>query len=172
MSGTNAILKPQQCVWKKEDIIDFVSRVRKTFDYTKARETSLNYYHFLKKYKKKTLIHCIVHDLTGQLTGINYCFELLAFKIWHPKEENIWKRVRSNLKGDANQDVLNAFAAEVESQTFILDPAQAPDVLTCAKGRRCCANLFTEQYKLTIKPDMIYRGLEGRRRKLRLEGCL
>jgi len=61
---------------------------------------------------------------------------------------------------------LNAFAAEVEShETFILDPAQAPDVLTCAKEVvDALFNLFTEQYKHNI-----IEGLEGRRRKLRLE---
>jgi len=41
---TNAILKPQQCVWKNKEDIDFVSKIayKSLFDYTKSQETSLS----------------------------------------------------------------------------------------------------------------------------------
>jgi signal transduction histidine kinase len=142
----------------------------------KARETSLNYYNFFKEIQKKeTLIHCIVHDLTGQLTGINYCFELLAFQNLTPKGREYLEKGRKQSKKQEMliRDVLNAFAAEVESrETFILDPAQTPDLLTCAK-EVVDALLLTfslNNINLQIKPDIdISKDWKVVGEKLRLE---
>ena len=102
----------------------------------KARETNLNYHHLLKEIQKKEiLIHCIVHDLTGQITGIKYCFELIALQDLTPKgKEYIENGKKQSKKQELLiRDMLNAFSAEVESlNTFTLDPAQVPDILICA----------------------------------------
>lgn len=102
----------------------------------KARENNLNYDYFVKEVQKKEiLIHCIVHDLVGQLTGIKYCFELLGLQNLSPKGMQyleIGKKQSINLEMLID-DILNAFSAEVEAlDAFTVDPAQAPDALICA----------------------------------------
>ena len=141
-----------------------------------ARQTNLSYYHFLKELQKQeTLIHCIIHDLTGQITGINYCFELLSFQNLTPKGREYLENGKKQSKKQAMliRDILNAFAAEVESrETFILDHAQAPDVLICAK-EVVDALLLTfsrNNINLQIKPNIdISRDWKVVGDKLRLE---
>ncbi len=103
----------------------------------KGREISLSYQSLVKEIQKKEiLIHCIVHDLAGQLTGINYCLELLGFQNLTPKGHEyleIGKKQSSKLEM-LIREILDAFSAEVESlDNFILDPAEAPDALVCAR---------------------------------------
>lgn len=102
----------------------------------KARENNLTYDYFVKEVQKKEiLIHCIVHDLVGQLTGIKYCFELLGLQNLSPKGMHyleIGKKQSLKLEMLVD-DILNAFSADVEAlDAFTVDPAQAPDALICA----------------------------------------
>ena len=103
----------------------------------KARENSLTHHKLVKQIQKReSLVHCIVHDLTGQLTGINYCLELLAFQNLTPKGREYLESGRKQSKKQEMliRDILNAFSAEVESlDAFTFNPAQATDSLTCAK---------------------------------------
>jgi signal transduction histidine kinase len=101
----------------------------------KARENSLNHYNLLKEIQKKeVLIHCIVHDLAGQLTGIKYCFELLSMQNLNSKAQeylNIGKK-QCQKQEILIREVLDAFAAEIESlEGTEINPQQAPDALAC-----------------------------------------
>lgn len=58
----------------------------KQFLVQKCRESNLNYQKLVKEVQKKEiLIHCIIHDLAGQLTAIKCCFDLLSFQNLTPK---------------------------------------------------------------------------------------
>ena len=105
----------------------------------RARENSLSYDNLVKEIQKKEiLIHCIVHDLAGQLTGIKYCFELLHLHDLHNLSPKALEYLEIGKKQCQKQEtlireVLDAFSAEVESIDFKVDPLQAPDALLCAR---------------------------------------
>lgn len=103
----------------------------------KARENNLNHYNLVKEIQKKEiLIHCIVHDLAGQLTGIKYCFELLSLQSLTPKALEYLEIGRKQCRKQEIliREILDAFSAEVESlDAFKLEVSQAPDVLVCAR---------------------------------------
>ena len=109
----------------------------KQFLLQKCRESNLNYQKLLKEVQKKEiLIHCIIHDLAGQLTAIKCCFDLLSFQNLTPKGIDYLQTGKKQATKQENliKDVLNAFSAEVESlEAFTVDPEQAPDALSCAK---------------------------------------
>lgn len=103
----------------------------------KGRENRLIYERLVKEIQKKEiLLHCIVHDLAGQITAVANSLELLS-------SENLTALARKFLeigKSQAMQqgmlirEILNAFSADMESiETFIFDPNQAPDVATAVK---------------------------------------
>ncbi|NJM20939.1 MAG: sensor histidine kinase [Richelia sp. RM2_1_2] len=98
-----------------------------------ARENKLNYQHILKEnQKKEVLIHCIIHDVAGQLSGINCCLALLEL-------ENLTEKGRERLEIGRKQtikqemlirEILNAFSQEIQSlESFTDDIETAPDVL-------------------------------------------
>ncbi|MGF1676873.1 MAG: sensor histidine kinase, partial [Rivularia sp. (in: cyanobacteria)] len=98
-----------------------------------ARENKLNYQHILKEnQKKEVLIHCIIHDVAGQLSGINCCLALLEL-------EHLTQKGRERLEIGRKQtikqemlirEILNAFSQEVQSlESFTDDVETAPDVL-------------------------------------------
>lgn len=100
-----------------------------------GRENSLNCYHLSQEIQKKEiLLHCIVHDLAGQLTGIKYCFELLALQNITPKGRdylNIGQK-QVNKQEILMREMLSVFAAEVESlEAFAVNLDQAPSILEC-----------------------------------------
>ncbi len=109
----------------------------KQFLLQKCRESNLNYQKLVKEVQKKEiLIHCIIHDLAGQLTAIKCCFDLLSFQNLTPKGINYLQIGKKQATKQENliKDILNAFSAEVESlEAFTVDPEQSPDVLACAK---------------------------------------
>lgn len=103
----------------------------------KARENNLSFQQLLKEsQKKEILLHCIMHDLAGQLTGINCCFALLEFEDLTPKgRERLQIGRKQSLKQEMLiRDLLNAFSADLESlEAFTANPAHAPDALTCGQ---------------------------------------
>ncbi len=109
----------------------------KQFLLQKCRESNLNYQRLVKEVQKKEiLIHCIIHDLAGQLTAIKCCFDLLSFQNLTPKGIEYLQTGKKQATKQENliKDVLNAFSAEVESlEAFTIDPKQSPDALACAK---------------------------------------
>lgn len=103
----------------------------------KARENSLNYHRLLKEIQtKEVLLHCIVHDLAGPLTGVKGLLGLLG-------REDLSEAGRRRLKiGNEAADklesqiseILDVFSAEIESlQSFSVSPAEAPDLGACIR---------------------------------------
>lgn len=109
----------------------------KQFLLQKCREINLSYDKLVKEgQKKEILIHCIIHDLAGQLTAIKFCFDLLSFQSLTSKGiEYLDTGKKQAVKQEMLiRDILNAFSAEVESlEAFTLDADQAPDVVSTAK---------------------------------------
>ena len=102
-----------------------------------ARENLLSYQRLIQEIQKKEiLIHCIVHDLAGQLTVIDYCFQLLELQDLTTKGKEYVKigKQQSLKQQKLIQEILDAFSAEVESlEAFIVEPQSAPDVLACTQ---------------------------------------
>ena len=103
----------------------------------KARENELNYSQLIKEnQKKEILIHCIIHDIAGQLSGINCCFALLEFENLTPKGK---ERLQTGRKQSIKQEmlireILDAFSAEMQSlESFTVDAKEAPNILNAAR---------------------------------------
>jgi signal transduction histidine kinase len=99
----------------------------------KARESNLNYQQVLKEnQKKEVLIHCIIHDIAGQLSGINCCLALLEFESLTSKgKERLEIGRKQSIKQEMLiREILDAFSAEVQSlEDFTVNVDKAPDVL-------------------------------------------
>ncbi|MBD2204202.1 HAMP domain-containing histidine kinase [Calothrix sp. FACHB-1219] len=99
----------------------------------KARENQLKYQQLVKdKQKKEVLIHCIIHDIAGQLSSINCCLALLEFESLTPKgQERLEIGRHQTIKQETLiREILNAFSEEMRSlEAFTLDPEQAPNIL-------------------------------------------
>lgn len=127
----------------------------------KGRENSLNYYKLLKEtQEKEVLIHCIIHDLADPLTGINYCFELLALQQnLSPKGKEYLENGKKQAKKQERliREILDAFSAEVEAlDNFTLNITQAPDALICAKEviNTLSPTFSLNQINLQLSPDI------------------
>lgn len=103
----------------------------------KARENQLSYQQILKENQKKdVLIHCIIHDIAGQLSGINCCFALLEFENLTPKgRERLDIGRKQSIKQEILiREILDAFSAEISSlESFIVDIDNAPDIVNIAR---------------------------------------
>lgn len=103
----------------------------------KARENELNHYQLVKEnQKKEILIHCIIHDIAGQLSGINCCLALLEFENLTPKgNERLQIGRKQSIKQEMLiREILDAFSAEVQSlEYYTVDIEQAPNILNAAK---------------------------------------
>lgn len=101
-----------------------------------GRETSLERDQMLREIQKKEiLLHCIVHDLKGPLSGIVGSVALLTGKEMLPGQRDLLDvAMRQASRLDMLiQEILGAFSAEIESlQSFEFDPALAPDAVDCA----------------------------------------
>ncbi|MEM7725452.1 MAG: HAMP domain-containing sensor histidine kinase [Cyanobacteria bacterium P01_A01_bin.45] len=84
----------------------------------KARENNLNYQRYHRDtQKKEILIHCLIHDIAGQLSGINCCLALLELEHLTPKGK---ERLDIGKKQTLRQEmllrgILKAFSDEVEN---------------------------------------------------------
>ncbi len=113
-----------------------------------ARENKLNYQHIIKEnQKKEVLIHCIIHDVAGQLSGINCCLALLELENLTDKGK---ERLEIGRKQTIKQEmlirqILNAFSKEVESLESFADDETAPDAL---KSARDVVELLTPTFTL------------------------
>ncbi|OUL22113.1 sensor histidine kinase [Nostoc sp. 106C] len=109
------------------------SYTEKQYIIQKARENQLSYQQLLKdKQKKEVLIHCIIHDIAGQLSSINCCLALLEFESLTPKgQERLEIGRQQTMKQEMLiREILNAFSAEMRSlEAFTLKPEQAPSIL-------------------------------------------
>lgn len=124
----------------------------------KARENQLSYNQLVKENQKKDiLIHCIIHDIAGQLSGINCCLALLEM-------ENLTAKGRERLAIGRKQsikqeilvrEVLEIFSAEVNSlEKFSQPGAIAPNILHVTQE---CIELLTPVYALNkVKINLVY----------------
>ncbi len=86
--------------------------------------------------KKEILLHCIVHDLAGPLTGIKGCLLLLQSENLSPRGKEL---LEAGLRQTVRQEkwirnILEVFAAELASiEAFTRDPAHAPDAAVCSR---------------------------------------
>lgn len=106
--------------------------------FQKARENLLAHERLTKEIQKKEiLLHCIVHDLSGPLTGINaLCAYINPAKLTAQEKQflDIGQRSANRLE-KMIQEILDAFSAEIASlEAFESDPTQAPDAALCARG--------------------------------------
>ncbi|RUT09114.1 hypothetical protein DSM106972_011670 [Dulcicalothrix desertica PCC 7102] len=103
----------------------------------KARENQLTYEQLVKEnQKKEILIHCIIHDIAGQLSGINCCLALLEFENLTTKgKERLEIGRRQSVKQEMLiREVLDAFSADVQSlESFNVDIENAPNILSVAQ---------------------------------------
>jgi signal transduction histidine kinase len=102
-----------------------------------GRDINLKYYQLSKEIQKKEiLLHCIVHDLNGPLTGIKGALSLIGLE-----ELNVDARelVALGLAQTERQerlikDILDVFAAEISSLKNVGNqPNNAPDILASAQ---------------------------------------
>ncbi|MDZ8189196.1 MAG: HAMP domain-containing sensor histidine kinase [Nostoc sp. ChiSLP02] len=99
----------------------------------KGREYELIYHQLLKDNQKKdVLLHCIMHDIAGQLSAITSCFSLLEFENLTPKGkgylelgiQQCWKQEM------LIKDILDIFSAELTSlENPNIDIQNAPNIL-------------------------------------------
>ncbi|MFL9451806.1 MULTISPECIES: sensor histidine kinase [Nostocales] len=136
--------RPFLLIELKEDLF-----IEKQSIIQKARENKLEYHHLFKEtQKKEVLIHCVIHDIAGQLSGINCCLALLEFENLTPKGK---ERLEIGKKQSQKQEmlirqILDAFSAEIKSlESFTSDVANAPDALACVRE---VIELFTPSFVL------------------------
>jgi CheY-like chemotaxis protein/HPt (histidine-containing phosphotransfer) domain-containing protein len=97
-----------------------------------ARDRQLEFERLVKQTQNnEILVHCIVHDLNGPLTGMMGCLDLLDLQDLTPKARDLVRLgVRQALSQKAMiRGILDAFSAEVESLHHVeRDPSLAPDL--------------------------------------------
>jgi signal transduction histidine kinase len=103
----------------------------------KARENQLNYQYIVKEnQKKEVLIHCIIHDMAGQLSGIHGCLSLLQFENFTQPVKDILQlgKIQCQRQEMLIREILDGFSAEVKSlETFAVDVDKAPSALISAQ---------------------------------------
>ncbi len=103
----------------------------------KGRENRLIYERLVKEIQKKEiLLHCIVHDLAGQISAVTNCLELLGSENLTPQARKFLEIGKSQAmqQGMLIREILNAFSSDMESiETFIFDPILAPDLANAVK---------------------------------------
>ncbi len=119
----------------------------------KARENSLSHERLTREIQQKEiLLHCIVHDLAGPLTGISGSLSLLRKEPLSEAGErrlSIGQRATDQLN-DLIREILDVFAAEVEGlSSFSGATISLSDLLLCA-----------EQVLETLAPTATLRDIE------------
>ncbi|MBV9658929.1 MAG: HAMP domain-containing histidine kinase [Verrucomicrobia bacterium] len=137
----------------------FIRRLTTGFDrlhkvFQKGRELSLAHERLFSEISKKDiLLHCIIHDMSGPLTGMMGALEIA-------KQENLSRRGKQLVdlglaaaKRQANliNNLLDTFREEFgPADKTLPDPAQAPDAIAC--GREVLA---------TLQPSLAMHDIRG-----------
>ena len=106
--------------------------------------------------KKEILLHCIVHDLKGPLSGIVGAASLLGAKEVLPGQKDMLDVVmrQANRLDLLIQGILGAFSAEIESlQSFEFDAASAPDAVECASDAAMAVAPAFKVSKVSLELD-------------------
>ena len=103
----------------------------------RGREISITHERLLAETsKKEILLHCIVHDLSGPLSGVTGALDILRTEKLTPDGRRFVELGRLGVRQQANfiSDLLDSFRAEMGSKDEgISDPAQAPDLIRCTR---------------------------------------
>ncbi len=125
-----------------------------------ARENNLNYQNLIKEIQKKeVLLHCIMHDIAGQLTGINCCFALLEFENLTPKGKThlITGRKQSLKQEMLIREILDAFSSDVDSVSdFQFSAGESPDALSCVQDviQAFLPNFSVKKATIQLSPEV------------------
>lgn len=112
-----------------------------------GREHQLSHDRLIKEIQKKEiLLHCIFHDLVGQLTTFSSCLQLLELEELSERGQELLNigRVQVKLQEALVKGIVQAFSDEIESFTEVTDdPDQAPDLLACIQD---VVDIFTPTF--------------------------
>ena len=121
----------------------------------RGRELSITHERLLSETnKKEILLYCIVHDLSGPLSGITGALDILRTENLSAEARRFLELGRLGVRQQANfiGDLLDTFRSDFGSKdAAISDPAQAPDVIRC-----------TREVIDTLKPAFAVRGVKCR----------
>jgi hypothetical protein len=104
--------------------------------------------------KKEILLHCVIHDLSGPLSGITGALDILRQEDLSKEGRRFLELGRVGARQQANLigDLLDSFRAEIGALDHLeLDPAQAPDIIEC-----------TREVIDALKPAFAVRGVTAR----------
>lgn len=122
-----------------------------------AREGRLRFDRLVKETRNnEILVHCIVHDLNGPLTGIMGCLDLLGLQNLSPKADDLLNLARRQTLAQKGmiQGILDAFSAEVESLRRVeRDPRLAPDLYAEAQAAVETFRPFAETNSIRLEFD-------------------
>ena len=119
-----------------------IRRLEQEFDqlqrvYQKGRELLLTHERLLAETsKKEILLHCIIHDLAGPLSGIVGSLQVLEGEELTPQAAKFVQLGRRAARQQSRliDDLLATFRAETGAlDTIDPDPAKAPDAVACAQ---------------------------------------
>ena len=104
----------------------------------KAREHELIREKLVREIQKKEiLLHSIVHDLTGPLTSMRGCMEMIAQENITPQDTRHLAEMGMRVAEDQEimiREILNAFSSDLNTvDASELDAESAPDAHECAK---------------------------------------
>ena len=137
-----------------------VRRIEAEFDQLhhalqQGREVSITHERLLEETnKKEILLHCIVHDLSGPLSGVTGALDILRSENLTDEGRRFLELGRLGLRQQANfiGDLLDSFRAEIGARDSLpTNPALAPDSVQCAR-----------EVIDTLKPAFAVRGVKTR----------
>ena len=157
--GSELHLEATACAVCGEKLL-LVRRIETEFDQLhralqRGRELSITYERLLSETnKKEILLHCIVHDLSGPLSGVSGALDILRTENLSVEARRFLELGRLGVRQQANfiGDLLDSFRGELGSKDgAVSDPARAPDVIQCAR-----------EVIDTLKPAFAVRGVKSR----------
>jgi len=123
-----------------------------------AREGSLRFDRLVKQTRNnEILVHCIIHDLNGPLTGMMGCLDLLGLQELSPKADELVALAHKQCQSQKGmiQGILDAFSAEVESLRHVeRDPQSAPDLLEQARTAVETFRPFAKSNRIALDLDV------------------
>lgn len=139
------------------EVLLLIRRIETEFDQLhralqRGREISITHERLLSETnKKEILLHCIIHDLSGPLSGITGALDILRSENLSPDARRFLELGRLGVRQQANfiSDLLDSFRAEMGSKDEgVSDPSHAPDLIRC-----------TREVIDTLKPAFAVRGV-------------
>ena len=139
--GSEIHLEATACRMSGETLL-LVRRIETEFDQLhralqRGRELSIIHERLLSETnKKEILLHCIIHDLSGPLSGVTGALDILRNENLTPDGRRFVELGRLGVRQQANfiSDLLDSFRAEMGSKDDgASDPSHAPDMIGCVR---------------------------------------